>query len=141
MEPPTKKKKCNNLRTDEKIKLSNNSREMRATGGGTSSTVDSSSFGVFEREISGIEGVLDDNDVVSMEYVDAYKELYIEGDLTCLHQSAIALCTLQRLYGKIPKIMGKGKFAEKVRNLKFLVSSVKKIISVGQGTCENNDDE
>lgn len=58
-----------------------------------------------------------DNDLVSMEYCDAYKELYIEGDLTCLHQSAAALCTLQKLYGKIPKIVGKGKFAEKVKEL------------------------
>jgi len=58
-----------------------------------------------------------DNDVVSMEYSNAYKELFIEGDLTCLHQSANALCTLQRLYGKIPKIVGKGKYAEKVKEL------------------------
>ncbi|CRL07306.1 CLUMA_CG020285, isoform A [Clunio marinus] len=58
-----------------------------------------------------------DSDVVSMEYCDAYKELYIEGDLTCLHQSAAALCTLQKLYGKIPKIVGKGRFAEKVKEL------------------------
>ena len=58
-----------------------------------------------------------DNDLVSMEYCDAYKELHIEGDLTCLHQSAIALCTLQKLYGKIPKIVGKGKYAEKVKEL------------------------
>lgn len=58
-----------------------------------------------------------DSDVVSMEYNNAYKELYIEGDLTSLHQSAVALCTLQKLYGKIPKISGKGKFAEKVKEL------------------------
>ncbi|CAO1441626.1 unnamed protein product [Diamesa serratosioi] len=58
-----------------------------------------------------------DSDLVSMEYVNAYKELYIEGDLTCLHQSAAAICTLQKLYGKIPKIMGKGKYAQKVCEL------------------------
>lgn len=58
-----------------------------------------------------------DSDVLSMEYLDAYKEIYIEGDLTCLHQSATALCTIQKLYGRIPKIVGKGKFAEKVKDL------------------------
>lgn len=58
-----------------------------------------------------------DSDIVSMEYCNAYKELYIEGDLSCLYQSAKALCTLQKLYGKIPKIVGKGKFAEKVKEL------------------------
>lgn len=58
-----------------------------------------------------------DSDVLSMEYCDTYKELYVEGDLTCLHQSAKALCTIQKLYGKIPKINGKGKFAEKVKEL------------------------
>lgn len=58
-----------------------------------------------------------DSDLVSMEYINAYKELYIEGDLTCLHQSAAAICTLQKLYGRIPKIMGKGKYAQKVCEL------------------------
>ena len=58
-----------------------------------------------------------DSDVISMEYPDAYKELYIEGDLTCLHQAATALCTLQKLYGRIPKIVGKGQFAQKVWEL------------------------
>lgn len=58
-----------------------------------------------------------ENDVISMEYANAYKELHIEGDLTCLHQAANVLCTLQKLYGKIPKIVGKGKYAEKVKEL------------------------
>jgi hypothetical protein len=58
-----------------------------------------------------------DSDVISMEYPNAYKEIYIEGDYTCLHHSATALCTIQKLYGRIPKIVGKGKFAEKVKEL------------------------
>lgn len=58
-----------------------------------------------------------DSDLLSMEYSEAYKELYIEGDLTCLYQSASALCMLQKLYGRIPKIAGKGKYAEKVKEL------------------------
>lgn len=58
-----------------------------------------------------------DSDLLSMEQPEAYKELYIDGDLTCLYQSASALCTLQKLYGRIPKIVGKGKFSEKVKEL------------------------
>lgn len=70
------------------------------------------SIGVFNCQLFPI-----DSDVVSIEYNDAYKELFIEGDLTCLHQAATALCTLQKLYGRIPKIVGKGKFSQKVWEL------------------------
>lgn len=58
-----------------------------------------------------------DKDVLSMEYADCFKELYNEGDLTSLHQSALALANIQKIYGKIPKIAGKGKFAEKLKEL------------------------
>lgn len=58
-----------------------------------------------------------DKDLISMELKDAYKELYIEGDLTCLHQSALGLVTLQRLFGRIPKIYGKGKYAQNLWEL------------------------
>ncbi|GAB0094769.1 vacuolar protein sorting-associated protein 33A [Sergentomyia squamirostris] len=58
-----------------------------------------------------------DNDLLSMEVKDAFRELYIDGDPTCLHQSAVALVTLQRLYGKIPRVCGKGVFAEKLWEL------------------------
>ncbi|XP_050088887.1 vacuolar protein sorting-associated protein 33A [Anopheles aquasalis] len=55
-----------------------------------------------------------DNDLLSMELKDAYKELYIEGDTSCLHQSACALIGLQKLYGRIPKVYGKGSYAQRV---------------------------
>lgn len=58
-----------------------------------------------------------DKDVLSMEYTDCFKELHIEGDLTSLHESALALSTIQKLYGKIPKISGIGKFAEKIKEI------------------------
>lgn len=58
-----------------------------------------------------------EKDLLSMEYPEVFKELYIQGDLTSLYQSAAALCRLQKLYGKINKIVGKGKFAEKVKDL------------------------
>lgn len=43
--------------------------------------------------------------------------MYIEGDPTCLYQSACALIKLQQLYGRIPKVYGKGNFAQKVWDL------------------------
>uniref|UniRef100_A0A1B0CP49 Putative vacuolar sorting protein vps33/slp1 sec1 family n=1 Tax=Lutzomyia longipalpis TaxID=7200 RepID=A0A1B0CP49_LUTLO len=58
-----------------------------------------------------------DNDLLSMEIRDAFRELHIEGDPTCLHQSAVALVTLQRLYGRIPRVCGKGIYAEKLWEL------------------------
>jgi len=58
-----------------------------------------------------------ERDLLSMEYPDCFKELYIEGDLTSLHQSALAISNIQKLFGKIPKIVGKGKFAEKIKEL------------------------
>lgn len=51
-----------------------------------------------------------DNDVISLEMNDCYKELHVEGDPTCIYQSAEALVSLQQLYGRIPKITGKGRF-------------------------------
>lgn len=44
-------------------------------------------------------------------------ELYIEGDPTCLYLTACALITLQKTYGRIPKIYGKGNFSQKVWDL------------------------
>uniref|UniRef100_A0A1B0DCN7 Vacuolar protein sorting-associated protein 33A n=1 Tax=Phlebotomus papatasi TaxID=29031 RepID=A0A1B0DCN7_PHLPP len=58
-----------------------------------------------------------DNDLLSMEQKDAFKELHIEGDPTCVYQSAMALMTLQRLYGRIPRVCGKGIYAEKLWEL------------------------
>ncbi|XP_014204862.1 vacuolar protein sorting-associated protein 33A [Copidosoma floridanum] len=58
-----------------------------------------------------------DNDVVSMEISSAYREFYLENDPTCLYQVAIAIQNLQRLYGKIPKVTGRGPAASKVWDL------------------------
>lgn len=55
-----------------------------------------------------------DKDLLSMEWPQCYKELYMEGDPTVLYQSALALTSLQRIYGRIPKICGKGDYAEKL---------------------------
>lgn len=46
-----------------------------------------------------------------------FSELFIDGDPTCLHLAASALVTLQKYYGRIPKIYGKGSSAHKVWEL------------------------
>lgn len=46
-----------------------------------------------------------------------FSKLYIEGDPTCLYLTACALITLQKTYGRISKIYGKGSFSHKVWEL------------------------
>lgn len=46
-----------------------------------------------------------------------FRELHIEGDPSIIYQSASALVSLQKLYGRIPKIFGKGTNAQKVCEL------------------------
>ncbi|XP_019538536.2 vacuolar protein sorting-associated protein 33A [Aedes albopictus] len=58
-----------------------------------------------------------DNDLLSMELKDAYKDLYLDRDTSCLHQSACALQALQKLYGRIPKVYGIGSCAQRVWEL------------------------
>lgn len=55
-----------------------------------------------------------DKDLLSMEWPECFKDLYLDGDPTVLHQAALALISLQRIYGRIPKVCGKGDFAEKL---------------------------
>ena len=58
-----------------------------------------------------------DNDLVSMELSGAFREFFLENDPTCLYQVARAIQSLQRLYGKIPKVTGRGPAASKVWEL------------------------
>ena len=58
-----------------------------------------------------------DNDVVSMELNNGFREFYLEKDPTCLYQVAQALQNIQRLYGKIPRVTGRGPAASKVWDL------------------------
>ncbi|XP_002061201.3 vacuolar protein sorting-associated protein 33A [Drosophila willistoni] len=55
-----------------------------------------------------------DADVVTMEMPQAYRDVSVEGDTTSLYQAAIGLVQMQRLYGRIPKIYGKGVNAQRV---------------------------
>lgn len=52
-----------------------------------------------------------------MELTHTFKEFYLENDPTCLYQVAQAIQSLQRLYGKIPRITGRGPAASKVWDL------------------------
>lgn len=52
-----------------------------------------------------------------MELSGSFKEFHLENDPTCLYQVAQAIHSLQKLYGKIPKVTGKGPAANKVWEL------------------------
>lgn len=58
-----------------------------------------------------------DSDLVSMELTHTFKEFHLENDPTCLYQVAQAIQSLQRLYGKISRVTGRGPAASKVFEL------------------------
>lgn len=58
-----------------------------------------------------------DNDLVSMELNNAFREFYLENDPSCLYQVAQVLQGLQKLYGKFARITGRGPAASKVWDL------------------------
>lgn len=58
-----------------------------------------------------------DNDLLSMELNGSFKEFHLENDPTCLYQVAQAIQGLQKLYGKILKVTGRGPAASKVWEL------------------------
>ncbi|KAH8273232.1 hypothetical protein KR026_008042 [Drosophila bipectinata] len=55
-----------------------------------------------------------DSDVVTMELPYAFRDVSVDGDTTSLYQMAVGLVQLQRLYGRILKIYGKGEQAHRV---------------------------
>ncbi|KAH8421539.1 hypothetical protein KR009_012211 [Drosophila setifemur] len=55
-----------------------------------------------------------DADVVTMELGQAFRDVSVDGDTSSLYQTAVGLVQLQRLYGRIPKIYGKGEQAHRV---------------------------
>ncbi|CAH1117079.1 unnamed protein product [Phaedon cochleariae] len=58
-----------------------------------------------------------DSDVLSMEIAEVCREYTIENDPTYLYQIAQAIIYLQKLYGPIPKVWGKGTAAKQVWEL------------------------
>ncbi|XP_062561013.1 vacuolar protein sorting-associated protein 33A [Armigeres subalbatus] len=78
-----------------------------------------------------------DNDLLSMELKDAYKDLYLDRDTSCLHQSACALLALQKLYGRIPKVYGIGSCAQRVWELtKTMINEEQAIPSIDKGVID-----
>ncbi|KAF8517245.1 Sec1-like protein [Hysterangium stoloniferum] len=64
-----------------------------------------------------------EEDVISMEYEGAFKEIWVDGDETAIYDSAQALLTLQRVYGMFPRMVGQGdKAARLIRLLKKVPS-------------------
>ncbi|XP_050526937.1 vacuolar protein sorting-associated protein 33A [Daktulosphaira vitifoliae] len=62
-----------------------------------------------------------ENDLMSMEMNDCFKELSIEKDPTCLYRVAQAIVMLEDIYGRIGHITGKGQI---VKNVWDLVSKI-----------------
>ncbi|KAL0818293.1 hypothetical protein ABMA28_008781 [Loxostege sticticalis] len=58
-----------------------------------------------------------ESDVMSLELQNDFRENYLEGDPTCIYNSAQALRTIQQLYGIIPRVFGKGVAAKQVWDL------------------------
>ncbi|KAL1501547.1 hypothetical protein ABEB36_006849 [Hypothenemus hampei] len=58
-----------------------------------------------------------DSDVVSMEIPEVFREYTIENDPTYIYQTAQAIMLLEKLYGPIAKVWGKGTAAKQVWDL------------------------
>ncbi|KAG0707596.1 Sec1-like protein [Suillus ampliporus] len=57
------------------------------------------------------------DDVISLENDNAFKELWVDGDETVIFDSALALNSLQKVYGRFPRILGKGDYASRLATL------------------------
>lgn len=57
------------------------------------------------------------DDVISLENDNAFKELWVDGDETVIYNSALALNSLQKVYGHFPRILGKGDYASRLATL------------------------
>lgn len=73
-----------------------------------------------------------ENDVVSMESINAFRDVAIDGDPTALYQAAVGLVQLQRIYGRIPKIYGKGSMSQGVWERAKQLGAEEKLLSNGE---------
>ncbi|GAA5892892.1 hypothetical protein JCM8208_004118 [Rhodotorula glutinis] len=58
-----------------------------------------------------------EKDVLSLEYEDTWKKTELDGDYSCTYDMAKALMTVQRAFGTIPRIIGKGDSAQRLMEL------------------------
>lgn len=56
------------------------------------------------------------DDVLSLEYDTAFRDLWVDGDESIVYDSAQALAAVQNLYGLFPRIVGKGYHASRLQN-------------------------
>ena len=56
-----------------------------------------------------------ETDLLSLELESSFRDLYLDEDPSPLHHLATALNDIQQVYGVIPNIYGKGKYAKVVR--------------------------
>ena len=73
-----------------------------------------------------------ENDVISMEWPHAFRDVAIHGDPTALYQTAVGLVQLQRIYGRIPKIYGKGSMSQGVWDRAKQLGAEEKLLSNGE---------
>eukprot|EP00660_Eupelagonema_oceanica_P010673 gene10673-22221_t len=66
------------------------------------------------RELEGVDLFPVENDVLSMEMEFTFRELKLDGDTSSLYYIAKSVKKLQEFFGQIPKVRGKGYFAERV---------------------------
>lgn len=53
-----------------------------------------------------------ETDLLSLELNSSFKELYMEDDPSPLHHLSVAVNLVQQVYGVIPNIYGKGRYAK-----------------------------
>ncbi|CAG8454859.1 10426_t:CDS:10, partial [Paraglomus occultum] len=58
-----------------------------------------------------------EDDVLSLELDNSFKELYLDGDYTAIYYAARALMELQKEFGLFPRIIGKGDCAKQLADM------------------------
>ncbi|KAG9304488.1 hypothetical protein G9A89_020052 [Geosiphon pyriformis] len=58
-----------------------------------------------------------EDDLLSLELENTYKELYLDGDYTAIYYAAQALMRLQSLFGLFPRVIGKGDCAKHLADM------------------------
>lgn len=71
-----------------------------------------------------------EEDILSMEADNYFREIYLEGDISCLNPIARSILKLQSLYGTIPHIKAKGNYASIVSDM---IQRIKKEENLTEG--------
>lgn len=65
----------------------------------------------------GLELVPLEHDVLSLEEEKSWADIWSSGDHAVIHRAAMALMTIQHIYGAFPRIVGKGDMAKRLCSL------------------------